>query len=237
MKFFNLMLGTFVCVALLPGVCLAEKSLFYDNIHRKIHQRQAISLRATNSFKTPRIIELVKDGSDETIRALKQGAQHEKNGEFLLLTDNNDNNVFHVAKNVQTVQVLAGLFRKFYGAKASQQLSTLINNKRNKFGETPLMAQINAAHADTFKPLYNFSLLKQKNDIARYQLAGQQGMLPKIQNQNKSFYCKEIRQLASSNGITLLQAAQIQAAYHTNRPELLNLVQEIAHKIPCLVNN
>ena len=53
MKFFNLMLGTFVCVALLPGVCLAEKSLFYDNIHRKIDQRQAISLRATNSFKTP----------------------------------------------------------------------------------------------------------------------------------------------------------------------------------------
>ena len=237
MKFFRLVLGALVCVVLLPGVSRAEKSLFYDKIYRKVDQHQAISLRATHSLKTPRILELAKDGSDPAIRSLKQAAQYEKNGKFLLVTDDNGNNVFHVAKNVQTVQVLAGLFRKFYGAKASQQLSTLINNKRNKFGETPLMAQINAAHADTFKPLYNFSLLKQKNDIARYQLAGQQGMLPKIQNQNKSFYCKEIRQLASSNGITLLQAAQIQASYHTNRPELLNLVQEIAHKIPCLVNN
>ena len=183
-----------------------------------------------SAYGTPLLIKLAREGD---VKGLLKQAQSETNGEFLKVQDKYNNNLFHVAKNADTVQAVAALIRKFYGVKAPTQIETMVN-QRNSFQETPLLAQINGGHADTFRPIYTHSLLKKKNDIARNQLARLRGSGPAIEARNKAIYCKEIRQLSSANGFTLLQAAQAQVPYH---PEIAPLAHALPQMIPCLAQD
>ena len=185
---------------------------------------------AVNTYSTPLLIKLAREGN---IKELSKQAQQETTGEFLQVRDKYNNNLFHVAKNADTVQVIAALVRKFYGAKAPAQIETMVN-QNNALNETPLLAQINAGHVDTFRPIYTYSLLRKKNETARNQLARLRGSGKEIEGRNKAIYCKEIRQLASANGLTLLQAAQGQVPYH---PEMIPLVQALPKMIPCLAQD
>ena len=237
MKFFNLILSTFVFITFLPGIGQARNDFFHEHVSTACdrqqisYQQQQASLTQTDKYGTPRVIELASEGK---IDLLMEGAKYQSSGEFLLLEDSNGNGVFHVARNANTVQALAGLFRKFYKEKASQQMSIMIN-KRNKPGETPLMAQINNVHADTFWPIYNSSLLKQESETVKYQLASQQNMGAAIAAPNKAYYCKRIRQLASDKaGRTLWQMAQAQAPGH---PEMAHLAHVISQEIPCMTQD
>lgn len=182
------------------------------------------------SFDSSALIKFARQGD---IEKLLGAAEHKTDGEFLKAQDHYKNNLFHVAKNADTVQAIAALIRRFYGAKASAQIKAMVN-QRNSLDETPLLAQINAGHADTFRPLYAYSVLKEKNELARNQLARLQGSGTAIEGRNKAIYCKEIRSLASANRLTLLQAAQGQVPYH---PEMAPLARALPHMIPCLAQN
>ena len=142
------------------------------------------------------------------------------------------NNVFHVAKNADTVQVLASLIRHFYKNKAQEVITSMID-ARNTLGETPLMAQINAAHADTFRPLYLHASLKKKNDYVKKQLNRLHGSPASILQQNKNIYCQDILKDSSSAGRNLLQAAQEQAQY---KQEMGRVARMIYREMPCLVD-
>ena len=182
-----------------------------------------------DAYGTPLIIKLARQGNVSTLQSL---AKYPLSGKFLLVTDPYGNNILHVAKNADTVQALASLLRHFYGPQAAQKITRLAN-ATNKLGERPLNAQINAAHADTFRLVYAYTTLKQKNDSARNRLSRLRGTNEAIFAQNKAIYCADIQAESSANGITLLQAAQAQAAYH---PHMGAFAHKLAGLIPCLAD-
>ena len=184
---------------------------------------------APDAYGTPLIIKLARQGN---VSALQSLTQYPLSGKFLLATDPYGSNILHVAKNADTVQALALLLRHFYGPHAAQKITRLAN-ATNKLGERPLNAQINAAHADTFRLIYAYTSLKQKNDSARNRLSRLRGTNEAIFVQNKAIYCADIQAESSANGITLLQAAQAQAAYH---PHMGAFAHKLAGLIPCLAD-
>ncbi len=187
-------------------------------------------LSTPNAFGTPLVMELAHKGDLETLRTLSEVTPDKS---FLDAHDKYNNNLFHVAKNAHTVQFISALIRQADGAKATQHLSKMVN-QRNSLDETPLLAQINAGHTDTFHLLYRNSTLKQKNDEFKNHLARIQGSDPRMVQRHKEIYCKEIRQLSSANGLTLLQAARAQIPYNS---QMAPLAQQIAQAIPCLAQD
>ena len=185
------------------------------------------NLTKPDAYGTPYFLKLARQGD---IKTLRQAAQTVTSGDFLLVKDSYGNNMFHVAKDAATLQVLAALVRRFYDPQTSQIIYKLANEK-NRLGETPLMAQINAGHPDTFRPLYDYTALKIKNEAANNQLSRLQGMDENIIRQNRASYCEQVISLSSANGRTLLQAAQGQVPYN---PAMINVVQDIRRTIPCL---
>lgn len=184
-------------------------------------------LSAPDSYGTPLVIKLARQGEVQTLLSL---TQYPSEGKFLFATDKYGNNLFHVAKNADTVQAIASLVRRFYGNNASKQIARLADTP-NLLGERPLNAQINAAHADTFRPIYTYTSLKKKNDVARAQLSRLHGADERIFKQNKTIYCQDITAASSAGGQTLLQAAQAQITYHPQMEEVAQMIERI---FPCL---
>lgn len=187
-------------------------------------------LTTPDAYGTPLIIKLARQGDIKTLQSL---TQYSKDGKFLLATDTYGNNLFHVAKNANTVQAVSSLIRRYFGAKAPRQIAEMVD-AQNKLGETPLHAQINAAHGDTFRPIYTYTSLKKKNDIVRNQLTRLYGTDERIFAQHKAIYCQGIVSAASANGVTLLQAAQAQISYN---PQMAQVAGVISQVLPCLAQN
>ena len=185
------------------------------------------NLTKPDAYGTPYFLKLARQGD---VKTLRQAAQTVTSGDFLLVKDSYGNNMFHVAKDASTVHVLAALVRQFYGSQTPQIIHKLADEK-NLQGETPLMTQINAAHSDTFRPLYAYTTLKIKNESVNHQILRWQGMDENIIRQNRASYCEEIIRLGSANGRTLLQAAQAQVPYN---PAMNSVVQDIRRVSPCL---
>lgn len=102
------------------------------------------------------LLTAAKNGDVARINTLGEQARR---ADFFLATDKFGNNVFHLAKDAQTIQVIAYWIRqndKNFASTISQ-----LRNQRNQFGETPLMAHINYGKADTFMLLYTGSDLEQ----------------------------------------------------------------------------
>ncbi len=210
----NRILLAVIMALFIPTVVLAETDLdkrLGAALQKQVSHQQFRSLSEVDSFGTPAVISLARQGDIETLMKL---AQYQKNGDFLLLTDKYRNNVFHVAKNAKTIQALAALIRQFYPTQ-TQQIVARLANERNLLKEAPLNAQINAGHHDTFPPIYRYTILRQKNDPSNRQFSR----------------CQDIIKASSANGIDLLTAAREQIPYH---PEMAKLAQRIEHTIPCL---
>lgn len=225
-----------VTIFTLLAVTLLQAEPISDTLNKRLsvaieknasYDKQLTSLDA---YGTPLVIKLARQGDTERLAKLAQGATHK---DFLDAKDKYGNNLFHVAKDPHTIQVIASIIRGFYGANTAQQITRMVDQK-NLQGETPLLAQINAGHADTFRPLYRHSTLKVKNDAFKNQLFRLNGSDPSIIAEHKAIYCREIRQLASANGQTLLQAAKNQVPYN---PQLAPLAQALQRIIPCLAEN
>ncbi|MBR2081962.1 MAG: hypothetical protein IJ876_03000 [Elusimicrobiaceae bacterium] len=220
---------------LIPGVTRAQNAPEADtsrlSVALALQTAQGVEnyLSAPDAYGTPLIIKLARQGDVKTLLSL---AEYSKDGQFLLSTDKYGNNLFHAAKNADTVQAAASLIRRFYGAKAPRKISELVD-ARNTLDETPLHAQINAAHTDTFRPIYAYTSLKKKNDSAHNQLARLRGSDERIYAQHKAIYCQHIIEAGSAHGITLWQAAQTQTQYN---PSMSQIAYSIGRVLPCLVN-
>ena len=223
-------------ILFVPGVLLAQGSLSADSsrlaavLDAKTSQDMATYLSTPDAYGTPLIIKLARQGDVKTLQDL---AAHSTNGNFLFVTDKYGNNLFHVAKNADTVLAVSSLIRRSYGVKATSKIEQLANS-RNKLDETPLHAQVNAAHPDTFRLIYNYTSLKKKNDMAQGQLNRLYGADERIIAQHKYIYCQDIITASSAHGITLLQAAQAQTAYN---PQMAQVAQTISRTLPCLSQN
>lgn len=218
---------------LVPGALCAypvDNTRLSATLSAKTVQGAQQYLSSTDTYGTPLVIKLARQGDVKTLQSL---SQYNTDGKFLLATDAYGNNLFHAAKDANTVQAVASLIRRYFGAKAPRQIANLVD-ERNKLGETPLHAQINAAHSDTFRPLYAYTSLKKKNDTARNQLARLHGMDERIYAQHKAIYCQGIVSAASANGLTLLQAAQAQIPYH---PQMARVAGAISRVLPCLTQD
>lgn len=217
----------FTCVICIATVAPAEPS-FSQRLNDKI--QEAVANNLTNAYGTPLAIELARQGD---IPALRDLVKENPSMELHRIHDKYGNNLLHVARNIKTIQAISSMIREADPADVTQHISALVN-ERNLYGETPLMTQIDNGHTDTFRSLYALSDLKKANDMAKNHLARLQGSDPRIIAQNKAIYAKQIRELASANGRTILQAAQAQIPYH---PHMAPLAQRIAQVIPCLAEN
>lgn len=221
-----------------PGVLCAQSVHQADNLRlaaalvAQTSQGMDAYLSAPDGYGTPLVIKLARQGDIKTLQTLTSYSQ---TGNFLSATDKYGNNLFHIAKNADTVQAVSSLIRHYYGAgpKAERKIKQLINT-RNHHGETPLHAQINAAHSDTFRPIYAYTSLKKKNDDSRKQLSRLYGVDERIYAQHKNIYCREVISDASANGVTILQAAQAQIPYN---PQMAQVAGTISHILPCLTQN
>ena len=226
-----LLVGIFALITTLSVATQAQPNKLSERIQATLTEKttQATHFMQPDAYGTPLVIKLARQGDTKTLHQIA----HSSNAATILgAQDSYGNNLFHVAKNADTVQVIAALIRQAYGTKAPTQITAMVDQK-NKLGETPLHAQLNAGHADTFRPLYRHSTLKKKNDAANRQLMRLEGVSEDISNSNRRIYCQEIRQLGSANGRTLLQAAQGQIPYN---PQMSALAQNIGRVIPCLAN-
>jgi len=232
MKRVYLLVTVLVVAFLSPAIRATPIAHLEQHLHLAVNaqsaSQRATALATPDVYGTPLIIQLARQGDVKAILQAKAAAS----GKFLLVKDAYENNVFHVAKNADTVQALASLLRHFYAGQTSLQITDLVD-ARNAQGETPLLAQINAGHADTFAPLYAYSTLKQKNDKVKWQLARLRGVNEEIAAPNRAIYCAEIIKQASAGERTLLQAAQAQLPYH---PEMAHVTRIISQEMPCLVN-
>ena len=226
-----LFIGIFALITALPVTTQAQSNKLSERIQATLTEKttHATHFMQSDAYGTPLVIKLARQGDTRTLHQIA----HSSNATTILSSqDSYGNNLFHVAKNADTVQVIASLIRQAYGAKAPAQITAMVDQK-NRLGETPLHAQLNAGHTDTFRPLYRQSTLKKKNDTANRQLMRLQGVSEDISHSNRRIYCQEIRQLGSANGRTLLQAAQDQIPYN---PQMSALAQNIGRVIPCLAN-
>ena len=94
---------------------------------------------------------------DTFLRAAKEGniaaiAQLQDES-VLKATDKFGNNCFHLAKDAQTVQAIAGSVRRLKGEDFINTINHL-RNQRNEMGELPVMRHINYGNAETFRLLY-----------------------------------------------------------------------------------
>ena len=230
----NRLAAVLICIFLPAALCAQRHAVSEFRLLQTVNARTAAGaeayLSAPDAYGTPLVLKLARQGDVQTLVNL---ANSPTTGQFLLATDKYGNNLFHVAKNADTVQAVASLLRRFYGARASQKIIQLAN-ARNQLGEAPLNAQINAAHTDTFRPIYAYTVLKQKNDTANNQLARLRGADVAIFNQHKAIYCAEVIAASSAGGKTLLQSAQAQIPYH---PDMAPLAQTIVRTLPCLTEN
>ena len=194
----------------------------------RVQSQSADSLSVCDSHGTPLVLKLARQGDVKTLLHLAENAP---SGQFLFAKDRYGNNIFHVAKNADTLQAAAALIRRFFSIQAAQTIRQLVNTP-NTLGETPLYAQINAAHADTFRTVYTYSSLKQKNDSVTLQISRLRGMDERIIRQHKEIYCSSIVEDATvPGGKTILQSAQDQVTYN---PQMIRVVQEIKRTLPCL---
>ena len=228
---------TFVTLALIvcfPCVLSAQgrASLLEQRIQFAVEDASLSNTQLTkpDAYGTPLIFKLARKGD---VRALAQAVQRATSGEFLTMQDTYGNNLFHVAKDAPTILAIASGIRQFYGTKAPQQIATLVN-QRNHISQTPLIAQVSAGHSDTFELLYPYSQLSQKSKFAKARLSRLQGSDETLVAQNRAIYCREIRQLASANGKTLLQIAQEQVSY---RPYMAPVAQKIRERVYCLADD
>ena len=141
-----------------PGKAYAQQRAVSDIRLQQALTAQTIQgtenyLSAPDKFGTPLIIKLARQGDMETLTQLSSKTH---TGDFLLAKDLYGNNIFHSAKDAHTIQTLAALIRRYYGAKALSQIRLLMD-ARNQLGETPLHAQINAGHTETFAPIYAYT--------------------------------------------------------------------------------
>ena len=223
-------------ILFIPSLLAAQSPRSIDSarleamLKEKTSQGMESYLSAPDAHGDPLVIKLARQGDVKTLQTL---ASYSQTGNFLSATDKYGNNLFHVAKNVDTVQVVSSLFRHYYGAKAPLKIKQMANT-RNKLDETPLHAQINAAHSDTFRLIYGYTSLKKKNDDARNQLTRLHGADERIYAQHKDIYCRNVISAASANGMTILQSAQAQIPYN---PQMAQVAGAIERILPCLTQN
>lgn len=226
MKSFITFLAVLGTVTFVSGSTYAQNSLS-KTVEQAILASSSSYLTAPDSYGTPYVLKLARQGK---VAELAHAAQA-PSGNFLNAHDSYGNNLFHVAKDAATVQAIAALIRHFYGPKAIQQITHMLD-ERNQSGEDPLMAQINAGHADTFRPLYQSSSLRVENNAANQQVERLRGLPEAIKKRHTGFYCQEILKKGSSNSRTLVQAAQAQIPYN---PDMALVARYIANEMPCLL--
>jgi len=229
MKHFLSIVGAIIAVLLISPIAQAKgPSSFQDRV-------EAAAVKVSqDAHKTPAIIKLARAGETAKLKILFQQTPKQDLAALLDAHDDYGNNVFHVAKDAGTLQTLSSMIRQVYGAKATQQITRMVD-ERNDSGETTFHAQINASHPFMFRLLYPYSTLKKENDIVKAQLARQRGSGPAVFAKNKAIQCKEIRKLASSRGgYTILQSAKYQTKYNE---EMIPLANALGRIIPCLAEN
>lgn len=86
-----------------------------------------------------------QDGNLSVVARLKQVAA----ADVLLARDANNNNVFHLARNMETFQALENAFCTYWEKDCKQRVDALLE-ERNLSGETPLRRQLNLGHADVY---------------------------------------------------------------------------------------
>ncbi len=156
-------------------------------------------LTQENEYGNTRLFQAALEGDVSSLLKLSSLAG---SGDFLLQKGKNGNNVFHVARNVETVQAVASLVRHFYDKKSGEVIRRLMNEK-NDLGETPALMQLGYARAEVFLVLFKYTdQYDQMLDLKGRLAAG--GLVADLAEGEKQDFIKSV---TDASGRTMAQVA------------------------------
>lgn len=216
---------------MLMGICFsAQAHQFADSLAIKQAKLKNLklplsaSLYKEDSYGNTLVFQYALKGDVQAISSLKDVAGNVKDrGAFLLRVDTKTgNNVFHVAKDVQTIQALARLLRVYYPVSYGKKIRQMMNH-RNYALETPVHRQINYGRSDSFKATFSYTelydrIIKVKTKLDRGGLVAETALseVEEILLQSKDSSGRTIAQAAKANNMT-----EIVDFFNKNAPYLL----------------
>ncbi|WP_428073341.1 hypothetical protein [Candidatus Avelusimicrobium aviculae] len=137
------------------------------------------------------------------VRGLAWLQQVAPNGEYLLHTGKDGNNVLHVARDMKTFKALLRSLRHFYPQDFEARFQQLLEQK-NDLRETPLRAQLNYGKADIFVKYFPKTRLFARMQRIQAKLS-RGGLLAEVAQDEKQDILEKTKDLS---GLTLPQAVR-----------------------------
>lgn len=145
------------------------------------------------------------------------------NGEYLLKTGKNGNNVLHVARDRKTFETLLASIRHFYPQHFQARVQQLLEQK-NDLQETPLRAQLNYGRGDIFIKYFPQTQLFARMSKVQAKL-DQGGLVAQVAQDEKQSVLEDSKDLS---GLTLPQAIRRLA----RRPQVQQAAKLFQERFP-----
>ena len=182
----------------------------------------SIDLNKEDAFGNTPVFAAARKGDVRFLAWLEKVAP---NGEYLIRTGKDGNNVLHVARDLKTFNALLGSIRHFYPQDCQRIVQFLLEQK-NDLKETPLRAQLNYGKADIFIKYFPSTRLYARMNRVQSKLS-QGGLVAAVAEDEKKAVLEVSKDLS---GLTLPQAVRRSAA----RPGMAAVVQFFEQEFPSL---
>lgn len=203
------------------------RSLRQQDLARKLElpSRAVLSLDKEDSFGNTPVFRAAQQGD---LAALAELERFAPNGNYLLRVGNGQNNVFHVARNLETFRALIGSFKHFFPADYKMYIHNLLEQKNDSL-ETPLRAQLNYGRADVYLAFFKTTGLYER--IMSTKTALKQGglMAEVVGANNREAIIKDSKDLS---GLTPAQTAR----RNRHNPQMEQVLRFFEANAPYLVN-
>lgn len=184
------------------------------SLHKMLQSGPVAQQRLVNNLRFSPSIDLNKEDAygntlvfaaalKGDVRGLAWLQQIAPNGEYLLRTGKDGNNVLHVARDMKTFNALLRSLRHFYPQDFNARMQQLLEQK-NDLKETPLRAQLNYGKADIFVKYFPKTRLFTRMQRVQAKLS-QGGLVAEVAQDEKQFILEKTKDLS---GLTLPQAVR-----------------------------
>lgn len=160
----------------------------------------SVDFNQKDQFGNTPIFAAARKGDVRGILWLQKAAP---NGEYLLQTGKDGNNILHVARDMQTFEALLVSIRHFYPRQFKAQLQYLLEQK-NDLQETPLRSQLNYGRGDIFIKYFPQTQLFARMSKVQAKLS-QGGLVAQVAQDEKQAVLEDSKDLS---GLTLPQAVR-----------------------------
>ncbi len=182
----------------------------------------SIDLNKEDKFGNTPLFAAAQKGDVRGILWMQKAAP---NGEYLLHTGKDGNNVLHIARDMETFEVVLRSIRHFYPQDFKAKVAALLEQK-NDLKETPLRAQLNYGKGDIFIKYFPQTRLFKQMSRVQAKLS-QGGLVAEVAQDEKEAVLEKSKDLS---GVTLPQAMRRMA----RRPGMQSAARLFQERFPSL---